>query len=257
MHQKNAVFLFVILLVLFTNFTASGQENNPKQKEEALEADSNQDVLHEDMKKFKQMFLEYQQSRQPQVNVRDVEFDLGENPVKGSSSARLMIIQFSDYTCHYCARHSRETFPEIDKNYIKTGKIRYAIIDYPWPGNVPAMNASLAAHCAHEQGKFWEMHRELTTDPTAIDDLNAIAEFIELDMKKFTTCVETEKCKNIVSLNIQLGSDLNIPSVPGFIIAFVDQENPQKVKGISYIRGAKPYAHFQQEIEKAISGLSE
>ena len=135
MHQKNAVFLFVILLVLFTNFTASGQENNPEQKEEALEADSNQDVLHEDMKKFKQMFLEYQQSRQPQVNVRDVEFDLGENPVKGSPSARLMIIQFSDYTCHYCARHSRETFPEIDKNYIKTGKIRYTIIDYPWPGN--------------------------------------------------------------------------------------------------------------------------
>jgi protein-disulfide isomerase len=245
------IFIFSVQYVVFA------QETTPDPKKEIEELSPDQKALHEELKMIRDLLLQGQQPAIPQVNVRDVEIELGNNPFKGSDSAPLVIVEFSDYQCQFCARHTKETYPEIYKKYIDTGKLRYVIIDNPLPGHNLAMDAAEAAHCADEQGKFWEMHDEMMFNPESLNDLTSTASFIGLDIQKFESCMETKKYADKVASNLSLASRLNIPSVPGFVIASSDSDNPQKVKGISYIRGAKPFTLFQQEIDKALVNLSE
>jgi len=57
--------------------------------------------------------------QQPQqASVKGVEFDIGNNPVLGSESAKLILVEFTDYQCPFCGRYSRETFPQINEQYI-------------------------------------------------------------------------------------------------------------------------------------------
>ena len=186
-----------------------------------------------------------------------MEFEVGNNPLEGSSSAQLMIVQFSDYSCHHCALYTKETYPEILKSYIEPGKLRYVVIDYPLPDNLPAIRAAEAVHCASEQDKFGEMHEEIMREQESLDDINLMASFINLDMEKFKVCMGSKKYEATVGENIILGTKLKIPSVPGFIIAKIDLVNSKKVKGITYIRGAKSFDYFQQQIESALTGLND
>ena len=190
------------------------------------------------------------------ANVRDVEFELGDNPEKGSESAPLVIVEFSDYQCSFCARHLKETYPEIYKKYIKTGKLRYALIDNPLPFHNMASEAAEAAHCADEQGRFWEMHDKMMSDPESVNDLNALASSLDLDMQKFESCMDEKKYVGKVASNLSLAKKLNILAAPGFVIAASNPDNPQKVKGISFILGALPFTQFQKEIDQALAGFS-
>ena len=79
----------------------------------------------------------------------------------GNMDARILIIEFSDLQCSYCARHASQTLPELRRNYIDTGKIRYTVRDLPLPMHRHAVPAAVAARCAGEQGKFWEMRQAI------------------------------------------------------------------------------------------------
>ena len=256
MHErfvKLTIAMFLIILGLQYNILA--KEAAPVKKNDISDNSSVQEALNRDRELLKQLLLQSQQ-RLPNPEVKDVEFEVGDNPIQGSRSAQLIIVQFSDYSCHHCGLFTKETYPEIQKNYIATGKLRYVVIDYPLPDNLPAVRASEAVHCASEQGKFWEMHEEIYFEQESLDDIDSIASSINLDMDKFKACMRSKKYEAIVGKNIALGTNLKIPSVPGFIIGKIDSSNPKKVKGITYIRGAKSFAHFQQEIGKVLAALN-
>ena len=83
-------------------------------------------------------------------------------PTKGSPTAKVTLIEVSDYHCPFCRRHMQQTQPQIDSDYINTGKVRYVFVDYPIEQLHPeAFKAHEAANCANDQGKFWEMHAKL------------------------------------------------------------------------------------------------
>ena len=248
-----------IFLLFCLHYTAIAQEDTDALRKELNELKQDQKSLHEDLKMIKDLLLRGQRPSSPpsQADVRDVEFELGDNPVKGSDTALLVIVEFSDYQCSFCKRHTNETYPEIFEKYIKTGKLRYAIMDKPLPSHDMANEAAEAAHCAAEQGKFWEMHEEMLTDSESLYDLASLASSLGLDIQKFRSCTETKKYAERVASNLSLANKLNVPSVPGFVIASSDPVNPKKVKGISFIRGAKPFIEFQQKIEQALAGLSD
>jgi len=75
---------------------------------------------------------------------------------KGNKDAKVIIVEFSDFQCPYCSRYAIETYPQIIQNY--GDKVRYLFHDYPLPFHGNAQKASEVAHCAGEQGKYWEMH---------------------------------------------------------------------------------------------------
>lgn len=212
-----------------------------------------QKELHNELKMIKDLLLNSKMPPMPEVKVEGVEFDLGGNPAKGSDGAPLVLVEFSDYQCPFCARHSKETYPDIYKNYIKTGKLRYVVMDKPLPMHDKADEAAEAAHCASDQGKFWVMHEKMMSDPNTVNDLNALASSLGLEMGKFKNCMETKKYKQKVASNLSLSNKLNIFAAPGFVIAESDPENHQKVTGISFIAGARPFSDFQKEIDQAFA----
>ena len=255
MHGKSlklVVAIFLIILSLQYNSIAEDIESDEGKKTD--DSASVQNAINKDSELLNKLMAQSQYIT-PDPEIKDVEFDIGGNEIEGSSSAKLIMVQFSDYTCSHCALYTMETYPEILKNYVDTGKLSYVIVDYPLPGNIPATSAAEAVHCASDQGKFREMHEIIMSQRESLGDLNPLASFIDLDMGKFKACMESKKYEAAVNKNIELGMSLKIPSVPNFIIARVDPKNPEKVKGITYIRGAKPYAYFKQEIDKALAEI--
>jgi protein-disulfide isomerase len=246
----------IFLIVSGVSPAVFAEEQASKNKNDGVESGSVQEAINRDRELINKLMPQNQPPRQPDPVVKDVEIEIGDNSVMGSSTARLIIVQFSDYSCSHCAFFTKVILPEIEKDYMDTGKLRYVVIDYPLLGNLPAVTAAEAAHCAADQGKFREMHEEIMFDQEKIEDINGIASAVNLNMPDFKVCMEIKKYADTVTKNIALADKLAIPTVPGFIIGVVDPNNPKKVKGISYIRGAKPYDIFKQEIEKALAGFA-
>jgi protein-disulfide isomerase len=251
---RTAALIFLMASAFTSACLAEGQAS--QNKNYRVESGSVQEAINKDKELINKLMQQNQPPRQPDPVVKDVEFEITGNQVMGSRKARLIIVQFSDYTCSHCAFHTRETLPDIQKLYIDTGKLRYVIIDYPLQSDIPSVTASEAAHCASDQGKFWEMHEEIMFNQTKIADIKSIASSVNLDMPDFRICMEIKKYGDMVNKNIALAEKLHIPTVPGFILGVIDPANPDKVKGISYIRGAKPFAVFQEAIEKALADLA-
>lgn len=192
-------------------------------------------------------------SQRPPLNVKDVDFDLGNNHILGQDDAKLILVEFTDYECQFCSRYVKETFPQIQKAYVDKGIIKYAVVDQPLAIHPNAERASQAAHCAAEQGKFWEIHKLMMMRQDSLRDLYSYARTLGLNISEFKDCVETEKYSANVAHNKSLAMKLGINAVPCFIIGIADQHNPGIVKGISSIRGALPFSIFQQEIDAALN----
>ncbi len=115
---------------------------------------------------------------------------------KGSSDARVTLVEFTDYQCPFCSRHFRDTMPQIDNDYVKTGKIRYVLREFPLESIHPlAFKAAEAANCSGEQGKYWEMHDRLFANQNALaaQQLPSHADAVGLDGQKFKTCLDSGK----------------------------------------------------------------
>src|SRR5260370_35013491 len=75
----------------------------------------------------------------------------------GRDDAPVTVVEFADYQCPFCRKFHSDTFVELKKNYIDTGKVRFVSRDLPLDFHPNAPGAALAAHCAGAQHKFWEM----------------------------------------------------------------------------------------------------
>ena len=94
----------------------------------------------------------------------------------GKSDAKVTIVEFSDYQCPFCARYAHETFPQIDREYIQTGRVKYVFRDFPIESIHPqAFKAHEAVYCAGEQGKRREMHEQVFSNQRAISSANLTA----------------------------------------------------------------------------------
>lgn len=262
MRNKFGQIVISIFIIIFSSqYVAFAKDNISGLKKEIDELKQEQKRLREDMRMIKNLLLQDQgANRRPTLTegiVHDVEFELGDNPEKGYKSAPLVLVEFSDYQCSFCAKHTRQTYPLIHDLYIDTGKLRYVFVDKPLPNHDMAFDAANAAHCAADQGKFQEIHKKMMDSPNTLNDLNSLALSLSLDIQKFNSCMTEKKYSKKIASNLSLAKKLNVLGVPGFVIASSDPDNPQKVKGISYIRGAMPFAAFEREIEQALENLSD
>jgi protein-disulfide isomerase len=250
----------LICFVFLLNFNLFAQENLSDIKASLEEVQKNQQEMRLEMQEIKSLLskiatqqLQPKPQQPPQVNVKGVEFDIGDNPVLGNESANLIVVEFTDYQCPFCGRYSRETFPEIKKQYVDTGSIRYVVIDQPLPIHPDAPKAAEAAHCANDQGKYWEIHELMMAKQDDLKDLSSYATTLNLNIGEFENCLNTGKYKDAVSKNMARAKELGISGVPGFIIGTVDAKDSRKVTGISMIRGAVPLGNFQQELNSALN----
>jgi len=138
-------------------------------------------------------------------------------PSMGPADAPITIVEWSDYQCPFCKRAQ----PAIDQvlNEYK-GKIRFVYRDYPLPFHKQAMPSSIAAHCAEDQGKFWEYHMNLFTVNGDLSDadLTKRATDLSLDMKAFAACMESKKSEAAINAAYNDGAAVGVTGTPAFFI---------------------------------------
>lgn len=145
--------------------------------------------------------------------------------------------------------------PQIEKDYIKTGKAKYVLRDFPIESIHPqAFKAHEAANCAGEQGKYWEMHNRLFTNQKALG-LKALpghAEAIGLDLQTFKECLSSGKHDAEIRADMEDGVKAGVRGTPTFLLGLTEP-NSSKVKATQIIRGAQPYSRFKQAIDRLLA----
>lgn len=162
---------------------------------------------------------------------------------KGEASAPVTIVEVFDYGCTHCRDFDQETFAQLDSEYITTGKVRWISLPYALRSEtIPAASASM---CANEQDAYFEFTHAMFSNFDASDYLSkssfmTVAIALGLDTQTFETCMDEGRYDEIVQQNMDAASSVGANSTPTFYI------------NGSPLRGAYPFATFQEQIEGLI-----
>jgi len=173
----------------------------------------------------------------------------------GSLSAKIAIIEFSDFQCPFCGRFTRETWPELEKTYVASGKVLFAFRHLPADSIHPlARPASEAAICAGQQEQFWKMADLLFQVPSQLDESAVRRKIDELGLNRsaFEACLKLDGPAQ-VKADSALASGLSIPSTPFFLIGRLQADRTVVVT--SFVRAAQPIATFVADIETALAEI--
>ncbi len=189
----------------------------------------------------------------------------------GDPNAPILIEEFSDFQCPYCARFSDETEGQLIAAYVETGKVyfRYRsmgnflsdnIARAGGPPGTESEDAAEAAYCAGDQNKFWEYHDTLFANQTgegvgdfAPRKLTAYAEALGLDMQAFQSCIDSGKYRDQVAQDGVDGAAAGVTGTPSFLLTYtVNGEVRTKL-----IVGAQQIGAFQAEIEAALAEMGQ
>jgi protein-disulfide isomerase len=172
---------------------------------------------------------------------------------RGASGASVAIVEYADFECPYCGQYEHEVYPQIAKDYVQTGKVKYFFRDLPLPMHPRAMGAARAAHCAGEQGKYWEMHDSLFAKQNAIKDVDmpGRAQELGLDTAKFSECLSSDRYTGEINKSGAEAQKMGIGGTPTFFVGKVEPNGD--VTNLKMIIGTRPYEAFKSAIEDSLA----
>ena len=238
----------VALVALFSLSPPVEQDTAALKREiEALKAQ--QAEMQKDLDAIR-AFLQQMIVEKAQAAMVNTPIVVANAPARGAAAAKVMMVEVSDYHCPFCRRHTLTTQPQIDTDYINTGKVRYVFVDYPIDQLHPdAFKAHEAANCAGDQGKYWEMHARLFASPTR--DLGLLVEQAKqlgLDGAALKACVDSGKYAKSVRDSVARMEQLGVNSTPTFLVG-VTPAPGQPMRVAKVVKGAVPFSEFKKVID--------
>jgi protein-disulfide isomerase len=216
---------------------------------EGLKAE--QAAMKKDLEAIKSFLQALVQGRNPVEDALvNASVNVSGEPAKGSSGAKITLVEVSDYHCPFCRRHMQQTMPQIEQEYINTGKVRYVFVDYPIEQLHPdAFKAHEAANCAGDQGKYWDLHAKLFLTPTRdVNQLVSQAESLGLDGRAFRACLTGNKYAAAVRESVARMQKLGVDSTPMFLLGLTPAPG-QPMKVLKVVKGAHPFQNFKSAID--------
>lgn len=147
--------------------------------------------------------------------------------VMGSDSAPLEITEYADYQCPGCQQFETLQFPQVKRQLIETGRIRWRYRDFPL--DQIHSNARVAAHsaaCADDQGKYWDQHRliyegqaEWSSDRNAAGHFERYAQQAGLNLSEYNQCMQSAKYAGRIQASHDEAVRTNVSVTPTFLIA--------------------------------------
>lgn len=265
--RRRLAHLMLTLLLGLAPFLSEGCSQQQQQEREET-ARMRREI--EELKEGQRRILEQLQELRGEDSIKRVSpakaqlpFDMEINQqsleAKGQKGARVAIIEFSDFQCSYCLSYVAETFPQIDKGYIRTGKVKYFYRNLPLTeGHPNAFRAAEAAQCAAEQGKFWEAHDRFFANQNTLNpnDWPQHAQALGLDPKKFNECLDSGKYDDQINKDIDDAQRLGINGTPAFLIGVVES-NGSKISVRKIFLGAEPYDNFKTTLDELLSARAQ
>ncbi len=171
--------------------------------------------------------------------------------IRGNPQATVALVEFSDFECPYCSRFAQDVLPEIERVYVKTGRVLFAYRHLPLEAiHRRAVRAAAAADCAGQQGRFWEMHDQLFRNPKALDDiaLRAHADELKIDSNGFMQCLDGPALAKVRS-DVAVAAALGVSGTPTF---FVGSVTGGGVLATNKLIGAQPLSAFVEALDGAL-----
>ncbi len=251
--KRLAVFLCALLFLLLPLPAVSQTAQSDDLKKAIDSLNDTQKAILKELQDIKKVLANQQAPRPVADALPSAPIDISKEPFKGPANAKVALIEFSDFQCPFCGRYDKDTFPQLVKDYVDTGKIKYVWSDYPLSFHANAQKAAEAAHCAGEQGKFWEMHDRLFADQQniAAADLPKHAEALQLNTTMFQQCLDSGRYAADIKKDIDVANSAGISGTPSFLIGTVQPNGTVKVT--NKLVGAKSYAEFKSAIDKLVS----
>jgi protein-disulfide isomerase len=234
------------LLPLLAGIPAFAQDAAKDVKDELEITRSQADAILDELKQIRRL-LEGQvkpAAVTPGPQKRTVKVQQGYS--LGSDTAPLTMIEFTDYQCPYCRGFENNTFDQIRKLYIDTGRLRFVSRNLPLDIHPEAMQSAEAALCAGDQSQYWPMRDFLfKTQSLATERILEFAQDLKLDLKVFRACLEGEKHKTEILSDVSEARALQINGTPAFVIG---KTTGFGVEGYVTV-GAPPFAQLDATLK--------
>lgn len=169
-----------------------------------------------------------------------------EGSAKGAKDAKVVLTEYSDFQCPYCAKFARETGRDIDETFVKSGQVRFVYRHFAFIGP-ESQWAAEASECAKEQGRFWDYHDKLFFEQSgenrgafSRENLGKFATSLGLDRESFNKCLSSERYAPVVKDQTEEARRKGLRSTPTFFV------NDRKVEG------ALPFEDFRKIIEEEL-----
>lgn len=169
--------------------------------------------------------------------------------LEGDRHAKVAVIEYSDFQCPFCGRFARDTFPQVEKEYIRPGKVLFAFRQFPLESiHANALRAAEAAECGADQGHFWELHTLLFAEQQQLDDANLRerATRAGLAVDRFDSCMQGDVATR-VRADAQTGKRLFVEGTPTFFFGTIQPNGTVKIT--KRLSGAVPFDQFKAAIE--------
>ena len=151
--------------------------------------------------------------------------------LKGDSSAPVQVMEFADFECPGCGYFAAVTGPDVMKRLVETGEIAFRFFDLPLVEiHANSVAAHNAAHCANEQGKFWEMHDRIFAgqnewNSQAARSASKVKRVLKgyvgplgMDVGAWEECYDSERMLPVIAANRNEAGRLRISATPTFVI---------------------------------------
>ena len=163
-------------------------------------------------------------------------------PSKGPADAPIVIVEYSDFECPFCAR-AQPAVAQVLKEY--GDRVKLVFRDFPLPIHDNANMAAQAAACADEQDRYWDYHDVLFINYRALrpEDLPRYASALGLDTAAFEACLGSQRHAGGVETDLASGREHGVTGTPAFFI------------NGRMLSGSKPFSAFQELIEEELDRL--
>lgn len=169
----------------------------------------------------------------------------------GAADAVVTVVEFTDFQCPYCRRFVQETYPKLKQEFIDSGKVKWIVRDMPLGFHKNARKAAQAAHCAGDQGKYWEMRGVLFANSKELEaeKLTKYASQVGLDMTAFDACLASDRHLAAIDQSVREAGSVKITGTPTFVIG---KAEGNIVDGTRIV-GARDLKSFQDAIQKLLA----
>ncbi|MEP7086520.1 MAG: DsbA family protein [Gemmatimonadota bacterium] len=168
--------------------------------------------------------------------------------ILGSPSATVWVVEVSDFQCPYCRQFHDESYAELKRAYVDSGKVRLAYVNFPLSMHKNSFAASETAMCAAAQDKFWQLHdalfvtqKQWETLPLPQPMFDSLAAANGVELGAFRKCVAAHITKPMIEADMDRASKAGVESTPTFLI------------GGMMLTGAQPVANFRRAIDSALT----
>jgi protein-disulfide isomerase len=170
--------------------------------------------------------------------------------IQGSATAPIWVVEVSDFQCPFCKTWHDSVYDAFRREFVTSGTVRFAYINYPLPNHANAMPAAEAAMCAGVQGKFWDMHdglferqHEWAHVPNASAVFDSVARSKGIDVAAMRQCIESGAVRSLIRADVDRAQETGVQGTPSFLIG-----------GDVLLRGMQPLENLRRAIADKLPG---